>query len=216
MSALLRRIKRQAFTLIELLVVIAIIAILAAILVPAVTKALDNGKMTQVMSNGRSIYMSIFAQVLDNSVVSTSEDYPKDGDYNNSTEYFNDLLDDGVINVAPSFFGAPGLPAPTATDQLDGPANAWNVTENINESTKDGTAFLFTRNYDIDNLPNQANGDNEIIPLSQDSPFGTKGLVVIQKGGRGLKLTGKQLKTQYFNPPLTNLPVLQAEATTGT
>jgi prepilin-type N-terminal cleavage/methylation domain-containing protein len=142
MSMLWRQIKKRGFTLIELLVVIAIIAILAAILVPAVTKALDNGKMAQVMSNGRSIYMSVFAQVLDNSVTTTSEDYPQQGDFATSTAYFNSLLTSGVLNVSASFFGAPGLKAPTDATKVDADSNAWNLTLDIKESTKDGNRIL--------------------------------------------------------------------------
>lgn len=47
--------KGTAFTLIELLVVVAIIAILAALFVPAVTSALERGRVALCMSNLRQI-----------------------------------------------------------------------------------------------------------------------------------------------------------------
>ncbi len=205
MSMLWRHIRKRGFTLIELLVVIAIIAILAAILVPAVTKALDNGKMTQMMSNGRAIYLSMFADSLDNVILNTGELYPQQDQYANSTDFFKYLITNKVMNVDFSFFAAPGITPYRGTDpaQFTANNNAWCVAADFNESTADGAPFLFSKNLNITTLSED--------PASKLTgvPFGNKGVVVVSKGGQAFKLSGNQLTTENFNPSNTNAPVLK-------
>ena len=47
--------RRKAFTIVELLVVIAIIALLVSILLPAIGKARDQAKLTQSLSNLKTL-----------------------------------------------------------------------------------------------------------------------------------------------------------------
>ena len=57
---------RHGFTLIELLVVIAVIAVLASILLPALSGAVENGRRTSCISNGRQLMAGMVAFANDN------------------------------------------------------------------------------------------------------------------------------------------------------
>jgi prepilin-type N-terminal cleavage/methylation domain-containing protein/prepilin-type processing-associated H-X9-DG protein len=88
----------RGFTLIELLVVIAIIAILAALLLPALSRAKEQGRTAQCTSNTRQIMLGIMLYVADHGTYPSTTDETADeflpswfpkirpylGDYTNS------------------------------------------------------------------------------------------------------------------------------------
>jgi prepilin-type N-terminal cleavage/methylation domain-containing protein len=178
----------SAFTLIELLVVIAIIAILAALAVPALTSALAKAQMSGTMNNGRQLYLAQFQMANDGTATGdASSAWPGDLPTVPATlvAYVNVLLAKGYLKggdilklmnapggnlnatVTP---GAPPLPETIAFNSGDAGIKVYVV--------KDGdpanAIFAASHNY----VYNTALVNTSV-------PYGTKGFIVMHKGGDG-------------------------------
>ncbi len=194
-------------------VAVGVPAMFAAILLPAIGKATTTAAMVQTLSNGKFIYLSAFAGQMNEAVETKSLEetgFPKVGQYSTSTEYFKHLVESGIMNVSYDFFAAPGIPACKSIHAADFKAenNAWCVVLGLNDAPE-GTPFLFTRNFHPEAL--QA-GDGP-IELTDEPPFGNKGVVVVLKGGAAFYLKKYQLTNSLFNPAQTpsgtNLVILR-------
>lgn len=172
--------------------------LLAAILLPAVNKAVESAGMVSTVSNGKNIYMSAIAAHLDDAVLGDeTTPWPRKGEFGTSTEYFVHLVESGALNATCEFFAAPGIPAAKSSAAGDFTAenNAWRLVLGLADAPE-GTPFLFTRNYD----PGALQDGDESLDLSDNPPFGKKGVVVVLKGGSAYCLKGGQLKNSLFNP----------------
>jgi prepilin-type N-terminal cleavage/methylation domain-containing protein len=188
----------SAFTLIELLVVIAIIAILAALAVPALTSALAKAQMTGTMNNARQLYLAQFQMANDGAATGdASLAYPGDlpaGDRDTLEHYCSALTRPGYLkggDVA-KLLSAPSasltltvVAGPPETVTFGGGKSALKVHP-LHDADSSNTIFCTTLNY-IYNSP--------LGPPAPTVPYGTKGFIVMHKGGDGAVFKGGQAQS---------------------
>ena len=230
--------RQKGFTLIEMLVVIAIIALLAAILVPAVTRALESANRTRLIANGTGIYKSVFAEIADvqaelyggssvalpitatNNLSSSVPDLVMD----NSNEYFVYLVTNEILEVNWSYFAATKIPAASgravesspgswdsSTISVFGEANnAWAVVGDLDVDDT-GTPYLITRNIGGESDSVTALAENygtNDAPEVGGAPYEDRALVVVRIGGAGEAMKEKNIRWRNLNPGKMNNPLL--------
>jgi prepilin-type N-terminal cleavage/methylation domain-containing protein len=178
----------SAFTLIELLVVIAIIAILAALAVPALTSALAKAQMSGTSNNARQLYLAQFQ--MSNDGVATGDStsaWPGDLPTVPATleAYINVLLGKGYLKGGDilKLMNAPGTnllatitpaapPLPESIALTGG--NAALKIYLVKDGDPSNAIFSASHNYIYNTDLAAAN-----------VPYGTKGFIVMHKGGDG-------------------------------
>jgi prepilin-type N-terminal cleavage/methylation domain-containing protein len=179
----------SAFTLIELLVVIAIIAILAALAVPALTSALAKAQMSGTMNNGRQLYLAQFQMSNDGAATGDATSaWPGDlivgnyltaGDYKT---YLNTLLAKGYLKAGDilKLENAPGSNLKATIDNTANPPTITSLDSGtaalkvyaVTDQDPSNAMFVVSDNYTY----------NTVLPAA-GVPYGTKGFIVVQKGG---------------------------------
>jgi prepilin-type N-terminal cleavage/methylation domain-containing protein len=189
LSGFKQRRRVGAFTLIELLVVIAIIAILAALAVPALTSALAKAQMSGTMNNGRQLYLAQFQMSNDGAATGDATsawpgdliagNYLTPGDYRT---YLNTLLAKGYLKAGDvlKLLNAPGAnfkatinttanpPTITSFDSGNAALKVYTVTDGDPASAIFAASHNYTYNTALANT---------------GVPYGTKGFIIVQKGG---------------------------------
>ena len=171
----------SAFTLIELLVVIAIIAILAALAVPALTSALAKAQMSGTMNNARQLYLAQFQMSNDGASTGDSTlQWP--GDYTVAfptlQEYSGQLVSKGYLKVGDlnKLLSAPGAPIKATMAGVPPVVTLAGTSAlkvyNVKDSDPATAIFAESSNYVYGTAI--AAGAN---------PYGTKGFIIMRKGG---------------------------------
>jgi len=203
--------EKRAFTLIELLVVIAILSVLATLLIPAVNNALLKAALTKTTLDGKQIYTAVFDKELSDIVVpSAGVSFPRTGDFNDSTDFFAYLVSNKILNVTFDYFSAKDVEPYNGKDPANFTQhnNAWNVTLDVTEGTPEGTPFLFTRNVNIGNLDEKQDTFRDEGLDANRTPYGSRAIVVVYKGGKSVFYIEDQITYQHFNPGETNNAVM--------
>jgi prepilin-type N-terminal cleavage/methylation domain-containing protein len=175
----------SAFTLIELLVVIAIIAILAALAVPALTSALAKAQMTGTMNNARQLYLSQFSMANDGTATGDTDSVYV-GDYvpllTTLEQFVNKLVNKGYLQPGDvgKLLTGPSAPCTATNNNTTPPSVALTGTSAlkvhpVQDADPSTTIFCTSLNYVYD------------TPILVGSvPYGTKGFIVMHKGGDGV------------------------------
>ena len=180
----------SAFTLIELLVVIAIIAILAALAVPALTSALAKAQMTGTMNNARQLYLAQFQMANDGTATGAATlAWPGDipgGPPATLQAYINGVVSPGYLKGADvaKLFTAPScnltcnvIPGPPETIAITSAAGTGALkVYPVLDADPSNAIFCVSRNYVY---------DTAIVAAPPPVPYGTKGFIVMHKGGDG-------------------------------
>jgi prepilin-type N-terminal cleavage/methylation domain-containing protein len=210
----------SAFTLIELLVVIAIIAILAALAVPALTSALAKAQMTGTMNNARQLYLAQFQMANDGAATGDASlawvgDLPA-ADQASLQAYCSALTRPGYLkggDIA-KLMSAPSasltlnvVAGPPETVAFVGGKSALKVHP-LHDADPSNTIFCTTLNY----VYNSPVG----VAPAPTVPYGTKGFVVMHKGGDGAVFKGGQAQSTGWadcNAFQSNVGIITGAAT---
>jgi len=171
---------------------------LAVVLFPIMIIAVNNALVTtnpnhnpsfQMLSRGKQIFMCATTGM--GPII--FDCWPKAGTVPDSTAFFTNMVGSGQIKVDYSFFSAQGITPSRGKNAalFTAKNNAWCVVADVHDEDSDKIPYLFTRNLNISSLAELKGrvGDQ----LSDESPFGRKGVPVIFKSGFAEILTPDML-----------------------
>jgi len=222
---------RKGLTLLEVVVLVALLFLLAAFLIPAIIPmGPPHGHQgLRLASNGRRIYMQVFAAATENTGERTNfwAASNPNSTYANyeptSTEYFRWLMTPydedhpkkgaGVVQQDFGAFAAPGIEPVSSLEEFNAEANPWMVTADLTETSPTGIPFMMTRNVNLAQLkdwrPNERQRIESLGNGIYEDPYGDETLIVVRMGGGSEVLVKKRLLWDILNPTVATNIVLQ-------
>ena len=136
-----------------------------------------NGQMNGILQRGKHFFTYLWCDGFQGT-------WPDSSEFPSSTAYITNVVSRGAIRHDDySLFSAPGITAYRGTNAgwFKAENNAWCVVADLSDNAADNTPFLITRNLNVSSLAELKGkvGDQ----LSDEPPFGRKGVVIISKGG---------------------------------
>ena len=221
---------RSGITITEVVVVLFVLCLFSAVLFPPGfhSGALTQANMTAAGTRGKDIYVSIIHANTDRALQGFAPVWPANGeefDFPNSTDYFRHLYDERHVgtetwNPLASGFDyskLAGAKVPQCAGKtLTADCNMWTVAKNVRNDMDEMLPVLVTRNVDARSLASEETSwELERKPFFDDdwlAPFGTRGLVMIRKGGAVFKAKSKYATYQVVYQRPGTRPSEDAEA----
>ncbi len=175
-------------TFVEVIICLLVLAVLASLALPSMPGGLKRGQMTQTLSNMKQLHLATEQMALDRATTGdTNVGWP--GDIGGTFSHWTTaLVTNGYLttNDLCKMLSAPGIVVPLG--KIPNENNTALRVYAVKATSASKAVFLTSANFT--NTP--AGGQ----PLqSSAKPYGTKGFIVLRKGGDGSILQARQVGT---------------------
>lgn len=190
---------------------IAFSILYVAIMIPAVTAVIADAKVTEMKSNGKNIFVAVYADAIDRDEIG----FPAKGAFPTSTAYIRSIAGQEpvggmgvrvkVIPASPDYFSGPHVQPATSWSTFSAANNGWLVVEGVSESTDAGIPFLISSNVKASRLSELKGRVGNSIDPATSGPMKKK-VVIAPMGGGAMILDANSDWPSMDWPDLKILP----------